>query len=403
VWWSALALFLVAGGTGALFRFGMVYGVPGGLTLEHIRHAHSHLMYFGWGTPAMMVLIWRLLPVDLTTGWGRAFRWVAGSTVAAAILAYPPFLLFGYSTVQIGTTQMPIAVVGAGLNILGWYGFVALYIAVTRHRPRRGALRLWDVAVGALVLATLGAWSLSLLPLLGTHNPLIAQGLTHVFLDLFSEGWFVLGGLGIAYASLQPRSGPASWAVWFVVLGLPFTFLLGLPVGRLSLALELAGRAGGTLVALGLLGLTIPLGDQLTTHLNRRLWGVPLMCLLLKVAAQLFGSLVPGLWLGASHGLRILYLHLMLLGFLSLVLTAGAQTVWARHDAHDLAFFYGTIGLVLLTLVPLTAWMPGGPWAYEGAAWAALGPVMAAGWMLIRRLVSVRGSPARASVCADSL
>jgi hypothetical protein len=326
---------------------------------------------------------------------------VAGSTIAAAILAYPPFLLFGYSSVQIGDAHMPIAMLGAGLNILGWYGFVALYIAVTRHHPRRGALRLWDVAVGALVLATLGAWSLSLLPLLGIHDPLIAQGLIHVFLDLFSEGWFVLGGLGVAYASLS-GSEPPPCALWLVVLGLPFTFLFGLPVDRLSLELELAGRAGGTLVAAALLALTIPLLDRLSTRRDRWMWGVPLVCLLLKAMAQLFGSLVPGLWLGASHGLRILYLHLMLLGFLSLSLAAGAHTVWKRHRGRELAVFYGAIGLVLVTLVPLTPWIPGGRWAYEIAAWAALGPVFAVGWMMGRGLVPVPGAPARASVGSDS-
>lgn len=387
MWWSALALFIVAGSTGALFRFGVAYGWTGGLALENVRHAHSHLMYFGWGTPALMVLIWRCLPTAVTAARVRAFRWVVGGALVAAILAYPPFLLFGYSSVQVGAARMPIAVVGAGLNIFAWYGFVGLYVVSTWRQSRTGALRLWDVAVGALVLATLGAWGLSLLPLLGVHNSLVATALTHVFLDLFSEGWFVLGGVGVVYALLDARSeGPRPWSVGLIVLGLPFTFILGLPLSRLPAEMALVGRAGGALFAVGLLAMTIRLARTLSMARWRWLWGIPLACLLLKAGAQLAGSLIPGLWLGATHGVRILYLHLMLLGFLTLGLVAAAQAVWQRSALRDVALFYATVGVLLGTLVPLTSWVPSGFGGYEIAAWTALGPVLAAGWLLVQRI-----------------
>ena len=32
-------------------------GLPGGLAYVNVRHAHSHLMFFGWVTPALMGLI----------------------------------------------------------------------------------------------------------------------------------------------------------------------------------------------------------------------------------------------------------------------------------------------------------------------------------------------------------
>lgn len=387
MWWSALALFIVAGSTGALFRFGVAYGWTGGLALENVRHAHSHLMYFGWGTPALMVLIWRCLPTAVTAAREQPFRWVVGGALVAAILAYPPFLLFGYSSVQVGAARMPIAVVGAGLNIFAWYGFVGLYGVSTWRLSRTGALRLWDVAVGALVLATFGAWGLSLLPLLGVHSPLVAAALTHVFLDLFSEGWFVLGGVGVIYALLDARSeGPRPWSVWLVVLGLPFTFILGLSLSRLPVGMVLVGRAGSALFAVGLLALTIRLARTLSTARRRWLWGIPLACLLLKAGAQLAGSLIPGLWLAATPELRILYLHVMLLGFLTLGLVAAAQAVWQTNALRDVALFYATVGVLLGTLVPLTSWMPSGSEGYEIAAWMALGPVLAAGWLLVQRI-----------------
>lgn len=384
VWWIALALFVVAGGTGALFRMGMVYGWTGGLELENIRHAHSHLMYFGWGTPALMALIWGALPTRRTAPRQSAFRWVVGATLVAAVLAYPLFLLFGYAPVSIGGARLPIAVIGAGLNILGWYGFVGLYVVTTYGLPRRGPLPLWDGAVGALVLATLGAWGLSLLPLFGVENALLATALTHAFLDLFSEGWFVLGMLGVAFGVLgRATEGPRRWSLGLVALGLPCAFLLGLPVSQLPLGLELVGRASGVMVGTGLLAMGLQLVRGSLSRRDRWLWGVPLACLLLKAAAQGAGSLVPGLWLGAVHGVRILYLHLMLLGFLSLGLVAGARAAWGGLPIRRVGLLYGTVVLVLLTLVPLTPWGPGGPLAYEVAAWAALGPVLLGTGLLV--------------------
>ena len=51
----ALAVFVLAGATGAFMRFGLLYGMAG-LSYANVRHAHSHLMYFGWVTPALIAL-----------------------------------------------------------------------------------------------------------------------------------------------------------------------------------------------------------------------------------------------------------------------------------------------------------------------------------------------------------
>lgn len=302
------------------------------------------------------------------------------------MLAYPLFLVYGYSPVQIGTDRMPIAVVGATLNLFPWYGFVGLYVVSTWRLSRTGALRLWDVAVGALVLATFRAWGLSLLPVFGGQSTLVKSALTHVFLDLFSEGWFVVSGLGVAFALLRPNTErPRWWVVWLIVIGLPGTFILGLPRSHLPFGMALIGRAGGAMVAVGLLSMVVLLGQTVSTGRLRWVWGVPLACLGLKGLGQLAGSLVPGLWLGTTHSLRILYLHLMLLGFLSLAFVAGVQTIWCRNKLRDVGVFYTTVGILLATLLPLTPWVSGGILTYEIAAWATLGPVLAAGWLVLRR------------------
>jgi len=381
IWRGSLVLFCVAVATGALFRFKVAYGGVEALSLGNVRHAHSHLMYMGWATPALMGLIWALLPSEATTPYRRFFQWVVGATFAAALLCYPLFLLYGYSPVQMGPVRMPIAAAASGLNILCWYAFVGLYAAGTRGLPRTGPLRLWDVALSLLTLSTLGAWGVGVLHGLDVHNPIWTTAAIHFYLDLFSEGWFVLGVLGVM-VKLLGEGRDRSWTrpLLLVTCGLPGSVLLALPSSYLSGTVELAGRLGAGLVGLGLMLFVLRLYRPVRTANAGWLWGLPLLALGLKAAGQLAVALLPVLWPGDHNGLRILYLHLMLLGFVSMGLVAGARVVWKGASVRGTAAFYGAAALVLGSLVLLVG--PSGGVGQQIAAWVALLPLLAAGLLL---------------------
>jgi len=382
VWWGSLLLFCVAAATGAAFRFKMAYGGLDAVSLGNIRHAHSHLMYMGWATPALMGLIWAVLPAEATKAYSRPFRGLLGATFAAALLCYPLFLLYGYSPVQVGPVRMPIAAAASGLNILCWYAFVGLYVAGTWGLPRTGPLRIWDVALSLLTLSTLGAWGVGLLHGLDVHNPIWTTASIHFYLDLFSEGWFVLGLLGVMVRLFgEERDRLWTRPLVLVTCGLPASVLLALPSAYLAGTVEIAGRLGAGLVGLGVLLFVRRLYRPVRTANAGWLWGLPLLALGLKAAGQLAVALLPVLWPGDHNGLRILYLHLMLLGFVSMGLVAGARVVWKGASVRGSAAFYGAVVLVLGSLVVLI-W-PGGGVVRRIAAWAALLPLLAAGLLLV--------------------
>ena len=82
------------------------------------------------------------------------------------------------------------------------------------------------------------------------------------------------------------------------------------------------------------------------------------------------------------HGVRILYLHLMLLGFVTLGLFAAAKEAW---DACGGAAMALAVGIMLASLVPLSGYWPAtltGPWVRYVVAVAALAPVAAATYSL---------------------
>jgi hypothetical protein len=392
-WAGALALFVLAGLTGVLYRFAVAFvwtpDEMGGLVLGNVRHAHSHLMYFGWATPALMALIAHA--VRRRTGQPiRGIGPILGAVLALALLAYPPFLLWGYAPAVLGDARLPLSVIAAGLNVIGWYAFAVAYARATRDHERDAALRVFDLALAFLVLSTVGAWGLPLSQAAGIASEPLKAALTHLFLDTFSEGWFVLGVLGLAYAAADERRHvPPLWPVLVAAVGVPFTFALALPAGFVPPLWKGLASVGGGLVGLGLLAAVAVLWRRLGARRSGGLWRIALGLLALKATGQICVALSPGVNWAAFHGLRVLYLHLMLLGFVTLGFFAAAEAAFgagppgAERRARAMAV---AVGLLLATLFPLTGFWPpllGGEWALWAAAFAALGPVLVAACILM--------------------
>lgn len=374
-WAGALACFVLAGATGAFFRFGMAHGFTGGLSLANVRHAHSHLMYFGWVTPALAALMLQRLPRLTGRPLPRWASYVPALMLATGLLAYPLFLAYGYAPAEIGTRRLPLSVISAGLNVLGWYLFVGLYARHTKGVPRSRPLLLWDIALIFLVAATMGAWGLALMKPLGVESVFWPSALTHLFLDLFSEGWFVLAVLGLA---VRPGGGTerGDWSLWALVAGLPVMFVFGMPPSLVPPALAGLARAGGLLVAVGL-----AVQGARIMRTAPRAWRLPLLMLGLKVSMLATFSVLPQDWWAGHHGLRILYLHVTLLGFVTLGLAAAGPV---RRGQGLLAV---AVLAVLATIVPLTAvWPWGGTWRLTAAAWATVLPVLTGAGLLVDAL-----------------
>ncbi len=380
-------------------RFGMIYGFPAGLQFVNVRHAHSHLMYFGWVTPALMGLIAAWLPRISGRPLSPRFRWVMGATIIAALLAYLAFIQYGYQLAEFGDRRLPLSVIAATLNMLAWYAYAILYYKATRGVPRDRALRFWDAALIFMMLASLGAWGVAVVSRLGIEDPFWSVALTHMFLDLFSEGWMVLAVLGLAHAALAGDLLSASqkrrsrWGENLIVMGLPLVFLLAMPVDLVPDGLRLIASLGGLLVAAGLLVSVWALWPAVAPSWTG--WRVPLVLLTLKTLLSL-GMIIPAAALWAQrNGLRVLYLHTLLLGFVTLGLVVAAREVWGRLAVRGQSWLVASVLFTLATLLPLTGLWPeslAGRWVLKLAAWASLGPVIAVAGMLTAMIVHERSA-----------
>lgn len=375
-WRAALACFVVAAATGTLFRFQLAYGWDTGLALVHVRHAHSHLMYFGWVTPALTAFI--AARAHLTYGHAPTprLRALLLGIFVASMVSWPLFLLFGYESTRIGDATLPPAMIAASVHVVLWYALLLAHARSMRGAPRKRAVLAWHGAWAFLFLSTLGAWGLSAMVPFDVDAPLVSEALIHVFLDLFSEGWFLLGLLGLAWAELAPDARGWHWSLVLILLGTPVGFLLSLSADALPWALRIVASVGGAAAGIGVMAQAV----MLLRRTAAWRWRVPLAALALVGAGRLIVAAVPTVGWQTLMGLRILYLHLLLLGFVTLGLFAAADDILGRARPGAWLAVTAAALLVIASLLPLSVLWPsflGRGWAFQAAAWLGLGPVLA--------------------------
>jgi len=384
-----LIYFILAGLTGVLYRLSMVGWSPWELNLDFIRHAHSHLMFFGWAAPAPMIYIGQQLQYYTQKSQFGA-RLAIGLMLVLGLCSYPFFLFYGYRPVPLGSTQLPLAAIFSGLVMLAWYLFMGIYV---RHRKRlfdNLSTYCFDIALFLLFLGSLGAWGVSVVQFLDVNNPFWGKGLTHLFLTAFTEGWVVISILGIFYAEYetQATSNQSSLLLLPLLVGVPLLFPFGMSVSLLTDSLLLAARVGGFIVGLTLLYHLFVIWKTTEPKKGARyLWIFPIILLFAKILMQLGASILPSnLWMG-QHGLNILYLHVTLLGFATPALL-NSYRVSIPYEGWRKGVIETSIALLLLTLIPFTPAWPvalSGSWIFHAMAIGALLPPVSMSLLFMKR------------------
>lgn len=386
IWQLSLGSFLLAALTGFLYRVGMLYPLPDSLDLVNIRHAHSHLMFFNWISPPIM--IWMasgLAQRSAVSVNHRRYRICLYTMLMLGFLAYPFFLLYGYRSISIGSANLPFAAILSGLVMFTWYWFAWLYFIDRKQAEADIAISVFDGALVALLISSLGAWGVSVFQFGGSHNPLFSSALTHFFLAVFTEGWAVLGILGIiwdqdSHSSIPVKSG---WLWKPVLLGSMLIFPFSLTQALVTPLMLFSAKAGLILIVISLsfnLYLFLSSGN-----FSGFIWKSVFGLIGIKILFQTIAILPFDLWPG-EHGLRILYLHLLLLGIISVSLIHVFQ---AKSQPLPGQLFTGSVLLVIISLFTISGYSPPGlipPQPYRWVMLVAFLPVIPAGWIFLNYL-----------------
>lgn len=308
-----LNLFLVAV-AGLLMRYKIAWSLPW-INQKNLLHAHSHFAFSGWVSLALYVMItgW-LYPDGAPAKLGRLLRW---QWIASLGMLFT-FPFMGYAVPSIFFSTLTIAVSYA----FAWQTWRAL--------GRKGEAGQW-VRLGVLAnfISSFGTFALAWL----MQQPGVSQKWyvlsVYFFLHFQYNGWFFFSIVGFFLASMpleiRQRIAMNAWRSARQMLTL--ALLPALFLSALWLELHIVLRLLATLAALvQMMALIWMLRAIHLPHLTltkpvQWLWGAALLALVVKMVLQLL-SCLPGMSIFAFgyRPLVIAYLHLVLLGFVSLFL-----------------------------------------------------------------------------------
>lgn len=391
IWQLSLLSFIIAASTGFLFRYGMLYELPEWLSFANIRHAHSHLMFFNWVSPPIMIwMVSLLLPNHQIKEIAR-FKQCFYLMLFLGFLSYPFFLLYGYHPVTIGVISLPLAAIVSGLVMITWYWFAWLWYRARKQVKNSNSLSvvIFDGALAALLISSLGAWGVSVFQFTPVDSPQISSALTHFFLAVFTEGWAVLGILAILWQKVDLKTIPFSsgWLWQPILFGSMLIFPFSLSENVITPAMHYTAIFGALLIA-GSFGLNIFLILN-TGILKGFTWKTILILMGVKILLLAATILPLNIWPG-EHGLRVLYLHILLLGIVSILLINIFTPDAFSRLKH---LFAGTVLTLLLTLTMISGYWPAFlvlPNLYHWIMIAAFLPIIPSLWIFFRDLMSQR-------------
>jgi len=333
----ALGFYLVATALGLLLRVAFVQRVAG-LNFSNALHAHSHTLYFGWVGLAVFALAFERIGAR-----GRAVSAVLWSIAAISLASFLSFLEGGYSrtSIVISSVALGVWLAAAGL----WW---------RRARGQRGVdVAFLRAGVIYLVLAVGAALARVGLMVAKVGGPQGGRLAVFAFLHCFA-GFFLLSLMGLLIAE-APRLGAR-----FDEARLRRQLHIMAPLAWLTFPL---GVEGGDSGALGFVARAAALVLLYPGALWAwSLWRAGLRWLavwfVLKLGMEAAGALGLAAWAVRMRHPTILFLHVVLLGFITgglllLVLPRLGRRPGPALTLHHLGLAGMSAGLGLTSLAGL--------------------------------------------------
>ncbi|REL32838.1 hypothetical protein DYD21_13505 [Rhodohalobacter sp. SW132] len=389
IWQFSMLSFIIAALTGFLYRYGMLYPLPEWINFANIRHAHSHLMFFNWICPPIMIWMISKVITSEQTAEIAGFKRCLYTMIVLGFLSWPLFLLYGYHSVAIGSASLPLAAIVSGLVMITWYWFAWLWYRLRKNTDSSLSLLFYDAAIAALLISSLGAWGVSIFQFTPVDSPQISSAMTHFFLAVFTEGWAVLGVLGIIWHKADAVQIPikTAWLWQPILFGSMLIFPFSLNQSMITPTMHYTAIAGALLIA-GSFGLNLFLLLK-SGALKGLIWKTIFCLMAVKILLQTATILPLDIWPG-EHGLRVLYLHIFLLGIISILFF---EVFYPNTFPSSKKLFGATVLLVLISLTMISGYWPV-RWTptnfYFWVMMIALLPALPALWIFSRDVLANR-------------
>ena len=322
--WVSVAFFnlMLVAFLGCLLRYKIAYSLPF-LDQKFILNAHSHFAFSGWVTQALMALLVKLLSDKTGTNAFKKFNWILWANVLAAYGMLLTFPFQGYATGSI---------IFSTTSVFAGYAFAFTYWKELNKIPTSVDILFLKSALFFNVLSSVGTFTLATLMISGSSFQDLYVASIYFFLHFQYNGWFLFSCMGLLCSSLikygvpEEKLKPAFYL--FVSACIPAYLLSALWIPMPMWVYVLVALAGvAQLVGWGMMVQSIRKNlGKLKARVNRFTQTLFFLCAIaytLKLVLQA-ASAIPSLSY-LTYGFRpivIGYLHLVLLGVVSLFITS---------------------------------------------------------------------------------
>lgn len=345
---TSIGFYLLAMAVGLALRFWFVFPF-GGFVFQHALHAHSHTLYFGWCALGILALAFRRV--------GATGRWptrLLGVVAALSACTFVSFLHGGYSAPSIALSALSLPIWGIAVGTF-W-----------KHARGKQGIDLAFLRTGVVYLAVASSGAVIRTVLIALHASAFAKSLA-VFGFLHNFAWFFVFsviGLLVSQAKALGVRFDERLLRWQLRLAAPLawlTFPLGVAGGDQG-ALGIAARIAAVLllVPAGLGAAALWKASSQASAGPRGAFRWLALWLVFEALLSATGGFgVAGLAVQSRH-LAILYLHVLLVGVVSLGLmlahlTSLGAPVRAGAWLHNAGLSVMAAGLGLAGL-PVFGW-----------------------------------------------
>ena len=321
------------------------------LSYKNLLHGHSHFAFGGWLMPVLLHLIMKNFPALKEKIPYHHWRNMVVLILLSAYGMLIAFPLQGYKSISISFST---------LSIVATVYLTVVVLKTAKRSETSASLQFlkWGLLYGCF--SSLGPFSLGPLMVLGKSGSPLYFDAIYFYLHFQYNGFFTFVILALLYRTIEKRS--------FAEKGRKAFFLFNsavLPAYALSLLWHLPPGVfhliGGAAAVVQLAGLLCLLSDVRVSSIvpNSPLLRLALAAFVLKIVLQLLSAFPAVAYLAyQQRNFVIAYLHLVLLGFISLAVFGMTLTRnrWSTTGTALFLFSFVTTEM-LLVLNASSGWL----------------------------------------------
>lgn len=308
---------------GVILRCKILFSIPG-IDFKNMLQAHSHFAFGGWITLGVLTLMtYEILPESSS---GRdLYKWLLATIFLTSIGMLVTFPVTGYAF---------LSILFSTLFIIATYIFTWAFIKdLLKSRASRSVTILSIVSLSSLVLSSVGPFTLAYILASHSMNTMLYRDSIYTYLHLQYNGFFTVGIFALFFNMVGKNVSETGernlwrFAVALSVCVLPTLFLSYLWHYE-SVVIRTIAIAGCICLAITLILFFIMMGSvsRFTKTLNpfaRNIGLLSMVAFVLKTGIQA-GIVFPsvGKAVFGDRPIIIGYLHLVMLGFVTLYLIA---------------------------------------------------------------------------------